>query len=78
MAADILRLTPIFYGLSSSVRYFGASASAFAMKAAWAAASSLGGGVVRLMTGTPTAEKNSSSPAGDPMHNSRAGSAVLF
>lgn len=45
---------------SNSVRYFGASATAFAMNSACAASSSLGAGVVRVATGAPTSRKNSS------------------
>ena len=42
----------------SFVRYFGASAFAFSMNAAIPCASSCGGAVVRVATGTPTSIKN--------------------
>jgi hypothetical protein len=45
---------------SSSVRYFGASATALAIIAFAASASSLGGGSVRCATGTPISRKKSS------------------
>jgi hypothetical protein len=55
----------------SSVRYLGASSWAFFMNAACASLSSLGGGVVRVATGTPTCAKNSSCPAGAHRHSKR-------
>ena len=63
---------------SSSVRYFGASAIALAMNAAVAASSSAGGASVRCATGTPTSLKNSSWPAGEQRHSSRAGRSETF
>src|SRR6516164_4431639 len=62
----------------SSVRYFGASAIAFAMNAPVAASSSGGGVSVRCATGTPTSLKNSSCPAGEQRHKSRAGRSETF
>src|ERR1700689_5614845 len=67
-----------FQGFRSSVRYFGASACAFARNAFCADSSSFGGDSVRLATGTPTAMKNSSWPAGEHMHNSRTGRPEAF
>src|SRR5208282_920403 len=58
---------------SNSVRYIGASAAAFALNAACAAASISGGGVVRVETGTPSSMKNSSWPAGEQMQSILAG-----
>ena len=46
------------------MRYCGARAIAFAMKAAWAAVSSFGAGVVRVATEVPTSAKKFSWPAG--------------
>src|SRR5450631_2518150 len=45
---------------SNSVRYFGASAAAFALNSDCAAPPNSGGGVVRVATGTPISMKNSS------------------
>jgi len=66
------------YVFTISVRYFGRSAMAFAIIAAAAALSSLGGGIVRVATGTPTARNNSSCPAGEQMQSNRAGSLEAF
>jgi hypothetical protein len=60
---------PYFASLSNSVRYFGANSIAFLMNAASCAASTLGGGVVRVATGIPTSLKNSSWPAGEQMQS---------
>ena len=60
-------------GRSSSVWYSGARAWAFAMKAAWAAASSSGGASVRVATGAPTARNIFSCPGGEQIHSRRAG-----
>ena len=62
----------------NSVRYLGANASALAFNAACAMGSSFGGAVVRVATGTPTSIKNSSCPAGQQRHNSRAGCVEAF
>ena len=66
------------YGLRSSVRYWGASASDFARNAACAASSSSGAGVVLVATGTPTAWKNSSCPAGEQVQSSRTSLSVAL
>ena len=66
------------YVFTISVRYFGRSAVVFALISASAASSSLGGGVVRVATGTPTARKSSSRPAGVHMQSNRAGSFEAF
>jgi hypothetical protein len=66
------------YGLVISVRNFGRSAATFAFIAVSAALSGLGAGVVRVVTGTSTARKNSSCPAGEQMHSNRAGSLEAF
>ena len=58
---------------SNSVRYFPASARAFALNSVCATSSSLGGGVARVATATPTSLKNSSCPAGEQMQSIRAG-----
>src|ERR1700726_1398737 len=60
-----------YSGLRSSVRYLGASSKAFFMNAASPAASSLGGGAVRFIKGTPTCANSSSCPAGAQTHSSR-------
>ena len=60
---------PYFASLSSMVRYFGASFITSLMNAASCAASTLGGGVVRIATGIPTSLKNSSWPAGEQMQS---------
>jgi hypothetical protein len=44
-----------------------------AIISASAALSGLGGGVVRVATGTPIARKSSSCPAGEQMQSNRAG-----
>ena len=49
---------------SNSVRYFGASALIVLIRSSICALSSSGGGDARLANGSPTARKNSSSPAG--------------
>ncbi|MEA2241764.1 MAG: hypothetical protein QOD24_1320, partial [Solirubrobacteraceae bacterium] len=67
-----------YAGGSSSVRYRGASAVAFATNAAAADSSSSGGGCVRLLSGTPTAMKNSSWPAGEQRQSRRAGRSVAL
>src|ERR1700730_545385 len=66
------------YGLRSSVRYFGASATTFAINAASATLSSLGAGDVRAATGSPTSMKNSSCPAGVHMQSIRTVLPELF
>jgi hypothetical protein len=58
-----------FVSLSSSVRYLGAASITFLMKAASCAASTLGGGVVRVATGIPISLKNCSWPAGEQMQS---------
>jgi hypothetical protein len=68
-----LMVKRIAQGFTISVRYFGRSAIIFAFISASAALSGLGGGVVRVATGTPTARKNSSCPAGEQMQSNRAG-----
>ena len=50
--------------IKSSVRYFAESDFARCMRSACSSLFSEGGGAVRLPTGSPTAMKNSSSPAG--------------
>ena len=55
------------------MRYCAASAWDLVMKSAWADSSSLGGGPVRVVTGSPTARKKFSCPGGEQMHSSRAG-----
>jgi len=61
------------YGFTISVRYLGRSARIFFIVAAWAAGLGLGAGIVRPVTGIPTARKNSSCPAGEQMQSNRAG-----
>ena len=61
--------TIAYASLSSSVRYFGASSITFLKNAASCAASTLGGGVVRVATAVPTSLKNSSWPAGEQMQS---------
>ena len=55
------------------MRYCGARAIAFAMKAAWAAVSSFGAGVVRVATEEPTSAKKFSWPAGEQIQSMRTG-----
>lgn len=62
-----------YASLSNSVRYLGASALAFSMNAISSFSSSLGGGVVRVATGTPTSTKNLSCPAGQQIQSMRTG-----
>jgi hypothetical protein len=47
------------------VRYFGAIAFTFFRNSTIFSSSSLGGGVLRVGTGTPSSKKNSSFPAGE-------------
>ena len=61
-----------FYGFKSSVRNFGAKASAFFMNSTFFSGDISGAGVVRLWTGSPIARKNSSAPAGEHMQSIRA------
>src|ERR1700736_427050 len=63
---------------NSSVRYFAASALARWTRSACSAGLSLGGGAVRLSTGSPIAMKNSSWPAGVHMQSRRAGLSDFF
>ena len=66
----VLRLESTYFAsLSSSVRYFGASSITFLKNAASCAASTLGGGVVRVATTVPNSLKNSSWPAGEQMQS---------
>ena len=65
-------------GFIISVRYFGRSAIVLAILSASAALPGLGGGVVRVATGTPSARNNSSCPAGEQMQSNRAGSLEAF
>ena len=63
-------LNPLYFAsLSSSVRYFGASSITFLKNAGSCAASTLGGGVIRVATGVPNYLKNSSWPAGEQMQS---------
>ena len=62
-----------YASLSSSVRYLGAIAFTFSMKAACSLSLSFIGGVVRVATGTPTSMKNLSCPAGEQMQSMRTG-----
>jgi len=62
----------------SSVRYFAARPSAFAMNSACATSSSVGGGVVRVATGMPSSIKYSSRPAGEHVQSNLAGTAEEF
>jgi hypothetical protein len=55
------------------VRYFGAIALAFPRNSAICFSSNLGGGVVRVATGTPSSWKNLSLPAGEQMQIIRTG-----
>jgi hypothetical protein len=64
--------------IKSSVRYFAESDFARCMRSACSSLFSEGGGAVRLPTGSPTAMKNSSCPAGVHMQRRRAGSFDLF
>jgi hypothetical protein len=59
------------YGFKSSDLYFGASSWDFFINCACSSLPSLGGGVVRVATDTPTCAKNSSCPAGAQMQSSR-------
>lgn len=61
-----------------SVLYFGARASSFSMWAFWAAALRVGGGPVRVGTGSPAWVKNSSWPAGETRQSIRAGLVETF
>jgi len=63
--------------LHRAVRYVGASSSAFFRRAACSSALSLGG-AVRLPTGSPTAARNPSWPAGAQIQSIRTGSPDLF
>jgi hypothetical protein len=65
---------PVYASFSSSVRYLGASAFTFSMNAASSFSESLGGGVIRVATGTPTSKKNFSCPAGEQMQSMRTAS----
>src|SRR5580704_11489805 len=71
-------ISAIVQGLSSSVRYRGASATALLMEAFSSSLVSLGAGAVRLATGTPTSIKNSSCPAGEHRQRRRAALPDLF
>ena len=55
------------------MRYFGAIALTFSRNSTICSPSSLGAGVVRVGTGTPTSRKNSSVPAGAQMQIIRTG-----
>src|ERR1700722_16229428 len=59
---------PSVYGWIISVRNLGRSAATFAFIFVAAALPGWGAGVVRVATGTPTARKNSSCPAGEQRH----------
>src|SRR6266478_9932488 len=63
---------------NSSVRYLAESALARWMRSARSSLLSCGGGAVRLSTGSPTAMKNSSCPAGVHMQSRRAGLSDMF
>ncbi len=65
---------PVYASLSSSVRYLGATAFTLSMNAACYFSESLGGGVVRVETGTPTSKKNFSCPAGEQIQSMRTAS----
>ena len=60
------------------MRYFGASALIVLIRSSICALSSLGGGDVRLANGSPTARKNSSSPAGAARQSRCAGPPDAF